>query len=60
MAFKKGYTPHNKGVKGFRTSGSFKKGMIPWNKGIPHSDETKDKIKKARANQMFTEEHIII
>lgn len=31
--FEKGFTPWNKGMKGFETSGTFKKGTIPWNKG---------------------------
>ena len=33
MSFKKGYTPWNKGLKGFKHSGSFKKGHTPWDKG---------------------------
>ncbi len=34
MAFKKGYTPHNKGMKGFKTTGTF------WNKGIERPEIT--------------------
>jgi hypothetical protein len=31
-------------------------GIIPWNKGIPHSKETKNKIKEKRAQQVFSPE----
>jgi len=45
--FEKGYTPHNKGFKGWTNSGSFKKGRVSNRKGIPLSEETKKKISLA-------------
>jgi hypothetical protein len=33
-----------------------KKGSVPWNVGIPHSDNTKEKMKVARTKQIFSEE----
>ena len=52
MAFKKGNISWNKGMKGYKTSGTFKKGNIPWIKGkkgvVKLSDETKKKMSVAR------------
>ncbi len=43
----------HKGMKTKQNSGSFKKGDISWNKGKNMSEETKIKIKEARAKQIF-------
>lgn len=56
------YEPWNKGKKDvysdemLKKMSEVKKGRIPWNLGIPHSDETKRKIKEKRAFQEFSEE----
>lgn len=42
--FAKGYTPHNKGVKGY----TLPKGREPWNKGIPMSETAKKKLSRAK------------
>lgn len=43
---------NNKKRKGY----SYPKGNTPWNKGIPHTEETKAKIKEKRKKQIFTKE----
>lgn len=42
-------------IKG-RNKGEFRKGFIPWNYGLSPTDETKQKIREARARQVITEE----
>jgi len=59
--FKKGYTPWNKGMKGFKTSGTFPKGIVPWNKGkktghAPWKGKKRPTLKKTKAfKTMFKE-----
>lgn len=46
MPFRKGYIPHNKGLKGYTNSGSFKEGSSGF--AQPHSEVTKKKMSEAK------------
>jgi len=79
MVFEKGFTPWNKGIKGYATSwkgkyhseetkskiskankgkhpkAEWKKGHCPWNKGISMSEESKLKLSKASIGKHHSE-----
>jgi 5-methylcytosine-specific restriction endonuclease McrA len=54
--FQPGYTPHNKGVKGYKNSGSFNKGQVAYNKGLPATEEAKKINRLAHLGTKHTEE----
>jgi hypothetical protein len=54
--FAKGYTPWNKGLKGWCSPSGFKKGHIPWMKGKHHTEESKQKFRETRKGFKHSEE----